>query len=159
MMLREPSVRVRENAAEQLEERQSDWAYSKPIIVLDVLWNLVLVGIAVVVLGLSVKEQAEVPLRLWIIGYGMQCVLHIACVIFEYRRRTRRNLGLGVTGAWPSGDSTSGSGSDGDISVDYGAEERANDDETRYLFLFPPPFFGSIICLFLWRVGQIFFPP
>ncbi|KAJ9171335.1 hypothetical protein P3X46_014720 [Hevea brasiliensis] len=130
MMLREPSVRVRENAAEQLEGRQSDWAYSKPIIVLDVLWNLAFVGIAVVVLGLSVKEEPEVPLRLWIIGYGLQCVFHIACVIFEYRRRSGRNVGLGVNGAWASGDSTSGSGSDGGNSVYYGAEEQANDDET-----------------------------
>ncbi|KAF2282562.1 hypothetical protein GH714_043191 [Hevea brasiliensis] len=106
MMLREPSFRVRENAAQQLEERQSDWAYSRPIIVLDVLWNLAFVVIAAVVLGLSVKEEPEVPLRLWIIGYGLQCVFHIACVIFEYRRRlSGRNMGLRV-----SRDSTSGSG-------------------------------------------------
>nr|GEX71515.1 E3 ubiquitin-protein ligase At1g63170-like [Tanacetum cinerariifolium]GEX71524.1 E3 ubiquitin-protein ligase At1g63170-like [Tanacetum cinerariifolium] len=30
-MLREPSMRVRESAAEQIEERQSDWAYSRPV--------------------------------------------------------------------------------------------------------------------------------
>ncbi|KAJ9188376.1 hypothetical protein P3X46_003739 [Hevea brasiliensis] len=127
MMLREPSFRVRENAAQQLEERQSDWAYSRPIIVLDVLWNLAFVVIAAVVLGLSVKEEPEVPLRLWIIGYGLQCVFHIACVIFEYRRRlSGRNMGLRV-----SRDSTSGSGGDGGDSVDYGAEQRANDDENR----------------------------
>jgi hypothetical protein len=29
-MMREPSVVVREAAAEQLEERQRDWAYLKP---------------------------------------------------------------------------------------------------------------------------------
>ncbi|KAK3194872.1 hypothetical protein Dsin_026182 [Dipteronia sinensis] len=56
-MLREPSVRVRETAAEQLEERQSDWAYSKPIIVLDVLWNWPLYA------------------------------FHVLCVYFEYNRR------------------------------------------------------------------------
>ena len=68
MLLREPSVRVREHAAEQLEERQSDWAYSKPIIFLDILWNLAFVGTAIVVLCLSVKEEPEVPLRLWLVG-------------------------------------------------------------------------------------------
>ena len=68
MLLREPSVRVHEHATEQLEERQSDWAYSKPIIFLDILWNLAFVGTAVVVLCLSVKEEPEVPLRLWLVG-------------------------------------------------------------------------------------------
>ena len=60
LMLRESSVRVRETAAEQLEERQSDWAYSKPIIVLDVLWNMAFVVMAVVVLGLSLEEKPDV---------------------------------------------------------------------------------------------------
>ncbi|XP_037495509.1 E3 ubiquitin-protein ligase At1g63170 [Jatropha curcas] len=131
MMLREPSVRVRENAAEQLEERQTDWSYSKPIIVLDVLWNFAFVGIAVVVMVLSVKEETEVPLRLWIIGYALQCVFHIACVIFEYRRRlNERNVGLGASGSWRSEDTSSVSGSDGGDSVDYSPGQRANDEET-----------------------------
>uniref|UniRef100_A0A6N2LNS4 RING-type E3 ubiquitin transferase n=1 Tax=Salix viminalis TaxID=40686 RepID=A0A6N2LNS4_SALVM len=68
MMLREPSVRVRENAAEQLEERQSDWGYSKPIVVIDVLWNLAIVIIAVGVLGLSLDEKPRVPFRAWIVA-------------------------------------------------------------------------------------------
>ncbi|OMP00512.1 Zinc finger, RING-type [Corchorus olitorius] len=90
LMLREPSVRVRETAAEQLEERQSDWAYSKPIIVLDILWNMAFVVMAVVVLGLSLEEKPNVPLRLWISGYGLQCLFHVACVVVEYRRRHER---------------------------------------------------------------------
>lgn len=121
MTLQEPSVSMRVNA-------ESDWAFSKPIIVLDVLWNLAFVVIAVVLLGLSVKEEPEVPLRLWIIGYGLQCVFHIACVIFQYRRRpSGRSVGFGG-----NGDSTSVPGSDGGDSVGYGAEQRASDDETRY---------------------------
>ncbi|KAK6260739.1 zinc finger protein [Theobroma cacao] len=90
LMLREPSVRVRETAAEQLEERQSDWAYSKPIIVLDILWNMAFVVMAVVVLGLSLEEKPTVPLRLWISGYGLQCLFHVACVVVEYKRRNGR---------------------------------------------------------------------
>jgi hypothetical protein len=35
-LMREPSVAVRDSAAEHLEERQTDWAYSKPLVVLDV---------------------------------------------------------------------------------------------------------------------------
>ncbi|XP_065864776.1 E3 ubiquitin-protein ligase At1g63170 [Euphorbia lathyris] len=131
MMLREPSVRVRENAAEQLEERQSDWAYSKPIVLLDVLWNLAFVGIAVVVLGLSVKEESQVPLRLWIVGYGLQCVVHVVCVVLEYKRRRRRiDVRSEPSGVWGSGDSSSASGSDGGDYVDYRGEQRGDDDET-----------------------------
>ncbi|KAF8104109.1 hypothetical protein N665_0179s0018 [Sinapis alba] len=33
--MREPSMLLRESAAEQLEERQSDWAYSKPVVHLE----------------------------------------------------------------------------------------------------------------------------
>ncbi|CAN1236884.1 E3 ubiquitin-protein ligase At4g11680 [Linum grandiflorum] len=89
LLLREPSVRVRENAAEQLEERQTDWSYSTPVIALDVLWNLAFVAIAAVALVMSVDEKPGVPLRLWIVGYGLQCLLHIGCVVGEYRRRRR----------------------------------------------------------------------
>ncbi|XP_050203286.1 E3 ubiquitin-protein ligase At1g63170 [Mercurialis annua] len=131
MMLREPSMRVRENAAEQLEERQSDWAYSKPIIVLDVLWNLSFIGIAAGVLCLSVEEEPRVPLRLWIIGYGLQCVFHIGCVLYEYKRRIHGDGGSNNARVEGSGDSSSLSESDGgDSAGDYGGEQRGNDDET-----------------------------
>ena len=105
MMLREPSVRVRENAAEQLEERQSDWGYSKPIVVIDVVWNLAIVMIAVGVLGLSLEEKPRVPFRAWIVAYVLLCSCHVACVIVEYRKR--RNLGLRESGflSSDSGDS------------------------------------------------------
>ncbi|KAK3434425.1 hypothetical protein EUGRSUZ_D01910 [Eucalyptus grandis] len=89
-MMREPSMLVRETAAEQLEERQSDWAYSKPVVVLDVLWNFAFVAVAVGVLIVSRGENPTMPLRVWIVGYGLQCVLHVACVVDEYRRRQRR---------------------------------------------------------------------
>lgn len=86
MMLRESSVRVRETAAEQIEERQSEWAYSKPAVVLDVVWNLAFVLVTVGVLWFSSGENHHVPLRFWIVVYNLQCLLHVACVISEYRR-------------------------------------------------------------------------
>jgi len=88
-MMREPSMLVREAAAEQLEERQSDWAYSKPVVVLDIIWNFAFVVVAGTVLVLSASEAPGMPLRLWILGYAMQCVLHMVCVCVEYRRRRR----------------------------------------------------------------------
>ncbi|KAK2372153.1 Zinc finger, C3HC4 type (RING finger) family protein [Trifolium repens] len=88
-MMREPSVVVREAAAEQLEERQSDWAYSKPVVILDIVWNSAFVVVSATALFLSRNESPEMPLRLWIAGYVLQCVLHMVCVCFEYRRRRR----------------------------------------------------------------------
>ena len=87
MMLGESSVRVRETAAEQIEERQSEWAHSKPVIVLDVLWNLAFVFVTVGVVWFSSGEDPGVPLRFWIVGYNLQCLIHVACVVAEYRRR------------------------------------------------------------------------
>ncbi|XP_077248550.1 E3 ubiquitin-protein ligase At1g12760-like isoform X2 [Tasmannia lanceolata] len=90
-MMRGPSMLVRETAAEQLEERQSEWAYSKPIVVLDIIWNLVLVFVAIAVMMLSKEESPVLPLRLWILGYALQCVLHMVCVRIEYRRRQQQS--------------------------------------------------------------------
>ncbi|KAE8694606.1 hypothetical protein F3Y22_tig00110777pilonHSYRG00084 [Hibiscus syriacus] len=82
-MMREPSMLVRETAAEQLEERQSDWAYSKPVVVLDIIWNLAFVVVAFGVLVWSRDERPDIPLRLWIIGYPFQCFLHMVCFVWS----------------------------------------------------------------------------
>lgn len=116
MMLRESSVRVRENAAEQIEERQSEWAYSKPVIVLDVLWNLSFVFVTIAILGFSSDENPHVPLRFWIIGYNLQCLFHVGCVIAEYRRRRRQ------IDDYTNQDSVSGSSSN------HGSSEDESDD-------------------------------
>ncbi|KAF5734832.1 E3 ubiquitin-protein ligase [Tripterygium wilfordii] len=114
-LMREPSMMVRETATEQLEERQSDWAYSKPVVVLDVIWNLAFVAVAVSILFLSRYENPDMPLRLWIVGYGLQCLLHMVCVVIEFRRRRRRQMmlssGFSVAddGNGSSGNSSSGS--------------------------------------------------
>lgn len=135
-LMREPSRRVREAAAEQIEERQSDWAYSKPIVILDLIWNLAFVIVAVSVLILSLDESPPMPLRLWIVGYALQCLLHMVCVCVEYRHRVQlsdssptlnseqRNSARG----WNSSSSGSDSGETGD----YQSERRQNEDETRY---------------------------
>ncbi|XP_076960246.1 E3 ubiquitin-protein ligase At1g63170-like [Bidens hawaiensis] len=86
-MMREPSMLVRETAAEQLEERQTDWAYSKPVVILDLVWNLAFVFVAVVVLVLSRDESPAAWLRVWIVGYAVQCVVHMVCVWSEYKNR------------------------------------------------------------------------
>ncbi|KAG6781032.1 hypothetical protein POTOM_013912 [Populus tomentosa] len=130
-MMREPSMLVRETAAEQLEERQSDWAYSKPVVILDIIWNFAFVAVAAGVLVLSRKENPGVPLRLWILGYGLQCVLHMVCVCVEYRRRRRRRVGFGGGGDGGIGsDGNSSSGSRGDYG-EYVSLAQLEDDGTR----------------------------
>ncbi|KAF1873984.1 hypothetical protein Lal_00041424 [Lupinus albus] len=115
-MMREPSMVVRETAAEQLEERQSDWAYSKPVVVLDILWNFAFVVTGATVLILSVNEIPSMPLTVWVIGYALQCILHVVCVCIEFRkrRRNRREESNAATAAQDgvdgSEDLSSGSG-------------------------------------------------
>ncbi|KAK7308992.1 hypothetical protein RJT34_05379 [Clitoria ternatea] len=118
-MMREPSMLVREAAAEQLEERQSDWAYSKPVVVLDIVWNFAFVVVAATVLVLSASEAPAMPLRLWIVGYAMQCVLHMVCVCVEYKRRRRHQRALQErVGSGSSGNLSTGS-REGSGSVQY----------------------------------------
>ncbi|KAJ0248064.1 E3 ubiquitin-protein ligase [Hirschfeldia incana] len=105
--MREESVIVREAAAEQLEERQSDWAYSKPIVVLDIVWNLAFVSVAGAVLVMSRNEHPIMPLRVWLLGYALQCVLHMVCVCVEYRRRNRMRTNRRTTSRSSSSSSAS----------------------------------------------------
>ncbi|OAY65350.1 E3 ubiquitin-protein ligase [Ananas comosus] len=133
-VMREPSMLVREAAAEQLEERQSDWAYSRPVVVLDILWNLAFVAVAAGVLVLSREEAPSMPLRLWIVGYALQCVLHMVCVLIEYRRRhpARRRGPEGIddggshsSSSGPSSprDIEEGGGNGGGYDLDQGQNE------------------------------------
>lgn len=78
-MMREPS--------EQIDEGQSSWAYSKPVVVIDLIWNFIYIAAALFVLVLSRNEHPEMPLRVWIIGYSSLCLLHIVSVFMEFRRR------------------------------------------------------------------------
>ncbi|GAB2247867.1 hypothetical protein Droror1_Dr00007749 [Drosera rotundifolia] len=68
LLMREPSMVVCEAAAAQFEERQTEWVYSRPVVVMDVLWNLRFVVVAAVVLGLSWDEKPGVPVRVWVAG-------------------------------------------------------------------------------------------
>ena len=42
---------------------------------LDVIWNFAFVVAAAAVLVLSIHKSSEMPLRVWIVGYALQCVL------------------------------------------------------------------------------------
>ncbi|KAJ7942879.1 E3 ubiquitin-protein ligase family [Quillaja saponaria] len=87
---RGPSMLVRETAARQLEERRADWGYSKPVVALDMTWNMAFVVVSAVMLIFTANEQPNTPIRLWICGYALQCLIHVALVWLEYRRRNVR---------------------------------------------------------------------
>ncbi|XP_028785294.1 E3 ubiquitin protein ligase RIE1 [Neltuma alba] len=87
---RGPSMLVRETAARELEERRADWGYSRPVVVLDITWNMAFVVVSVVMLLLTTNEKPNTPIRLWICGYAAQCLVHVVLVWLEYRRRTAR---------------------------------------------------------------------
>nr|CAB3487967.1 unnamed protein product [Digitaria exilis] len=112
--MREPSVLVREAAAEHLEERQADWAYSRPVVALDLLWNLAFITVAAVVLVLSRDEESPMPLRTWVAGYALQCVVHMVCVAIEFRMRHGQRGGGPVPVDEERGSDGSSSSSDED---------------------------------------------
>ncbi|GMH20350.1 hypothetical protein Nepgr_022191 [Nepenthes gracilis] len=87
---RGPSLLVRETAARELEERRADWGYSTPVVALDMAWNMAFVLVSVVMLISTVHEKPNVPIRVWICGYALQCLVHVVLVWIEYRRRARR---------------------------------------------------------------------
>ncbi|RRT40847.1 hypothetical protein B296_00057378 [Ensete ventricosum] len=134
-VMREPSMMVRETAAEHLEERQSDWAYSKPVVFLDILWNLAFVGVAFGVLILSRDETPSMPLRLWIVGYALQCVLHMVCVCIEYRRRHPLAGPLLDEEEGGSGRS-SASNSPREVGEAIDGEQGQDEDSTRLCIIF-----------------------
>ncbi|XP_039022635.1 E3 ubiquitin-protein ligase At1g63170-like isoform X2 [Hibiscus syriacus] len=133
-MMREPSMLVRETAAEQLEERQSDWAYSKPVVVLDIIWNFAFVVVSIGVLLFSRDERPEMPLRLWIIGYASQCLLHMVCVCVEYRRRWRqRSLGYRSINSGEEGIPSPGSRVDSEQYVSLSQLEEDSGSVAKHL--------------------------
>ncbi|KAI3453179.1 hypothetical protein Pfo_009842 [Paulownia fortunei] len=84
------SMVVRETAARELEERRADWGYSKPVVALDIMWNLAFVIASVVMLICTAKENPNVPIRVWVCGYALQCLVHVVLVWVEYNRRNSR---------------------------------------------------------------------
>ncbi|XP_061351233.1 E3 ubiquitin protein ligase RIE1-like isoform X2 [Gastrolobium bilobum] len=84
---RGPSLMVRETAARELDERRADWGYSKPVVALDMTWNMAFVMVSAVMLGCTLDEKPNTPIRLWIGAYAVQCLVHVVLVWLEYRRR------------------------------------------------------------------------
>ncbi|XP_062220218.1 E3 ubiquitin protein ligase RIE1-like [Phragmites australis] len=90
---RGPSMLVRETAALQLERRRADWAHSCPVVALDIAWNVAFAAATAAVLASSAEESPVKPLRLWLVGYAAQCLVHVALVCSNTRRGPARARG------------------------------------------------------------------
>ncbi|KAF3949622.1 hypothetical protein CMV_024533 [Castanea mollissima] len=63
------------------------WYYWKAIMVVDLVWNMGFVVVALVVLLSTFKERPSTPLRLWLFGYSLQCLFHVAFVYLHFLLR------------------------------------------------------------------------
>ena len=54
------------------------------------LWNAAFVLVSVTMLVVTAKERPNTPIRIWICGYSLQCLVHVILVWLEYRRRNTR---------------------------------------------------------------------
>ncbi|XP_060177221.1 E3 ubiquitin-protein ligase At4g11680-like isoform X1 [Lycium barbarum] len=70
------------------DDDYGDYGYSRPIVVLDVIWNLAFVLVSCFVLLTTIGEKPSTPLRLWIGGYALQCLLHVGFIWIEFQRRS-----------------------------------------------------------------------
>ncbi|XP_044489789.1 E3 ubiquitin protein ligase RIE1-like [Mangifera indica] len=118
---RGPSMLVRETAARELEERRADWGYSKPVVALDMLWNTAFVVVSVAMLIVTIDEKPNTPIRLWICGYALQCLVHVVLVWLEYRRRNTRRVR----------DDERGGGGVGDVNNDSEDEDEQDGGISR----------------------------
>ncbi|KAF3331559.1 E3 ubiquitin protein ligase RIE1 isoform X2 [Carex littledalei] len=133
---RGPSMLVRETAAQQLERRRVDWAHSRPVVALDIAWNVAFVAIAFAVLAATGDEKPETPIRVWITGYGLQCLVHVVLVWSEFRRRRSRGR----------------SGLEESISDDSEDEESDEDPEPRS-FVKKCESINTMVSFFWWIIG------
>ncbi|XP_075492043.1 E3 ubiquitin protein ligase RIE1-like [Primulina tabacum] len=69
-------------------QNSRDYGHSKPFLFLDMVWNLAFVLVYVFVILTTIQERPCTPLRLWISGYALQCILHMVFVWAEYQRRS-----------------------------------------------------------------------
>lgn len=60
--------------------------FSKPIVVLDLVWSLAFIVVAVTALLTTLRERPTTPLRLWLCGYALQCMFHVGFMYVEFRR-------------------------------------------------------------------------
>ncbi|CAI9785489.1 unnamed protein product [Fraxinus pennsylvanica] len=129
------SMLVRETAARELEERRADWGYSKPVVALDMMWNLSFVIVSIVMLICTADENPTVPIRVWVCGYALQCLFHVFLVWIEYKKRNSRPRRNGNRGTEEDNDFENEEDESIGISNNYSITKRCESANTMVSFL------------------------
>ncbi|XP_074309358.1 E3 ubiquitin protein ligase RIE1-like isoform X2 [Silene latifolia] len=83
---------VREGEARDLVDKE----YTKKVVTVETIFNTIIVAVSVLVLVFTAAESPNVPVRVWVGVYAVQCLVHVISIWFEYsrvsRRRTRTRL-------------------------------------------------------------------
>ncbi|AQK55156.1 E3 ubiquitin protein ligase RIE1 [Zea mays] len=108
---RGPSMMVHEATTLQLHRRRADWAHSRPVVTLDIAWNVACAAAAALVLASSAKDSPVKPLRLWLVGYAAQCLVHVGIVFTRLETRARHAWGP-ASDVESAGAGTDSSGTD-----------------------------------------------
>ncbi|XP_074309355.1 E3 ubiquitin protein ligase RIE1-like isoform X2 [Silene latifolia] len=75
---------------ERLVRQMEDWAYSKKVVTVEIIANIVTVLLSVVLLVCTAAENPNVPVRVWFSVHAVQCLVHVILVWSQYRRVDRR---------------------------------------------------------------------
>ena len=90
-------------------------------------WNMAFVVVTAVMLACTTAERPNTPIRVWIVGYALQCLVHVLLVWLEYRRRSRRDSHHGQRARDVESDAGSGDedySDDRDWSSGYSSRSR-----------------------------------
>lgn len=126
------STAVRQAAAHHLEERRTNWAYSRPVVALDVALNLSFAASAAAVLCATTHERPVTPVRVWISVYALQCLAHVWLVWREYRWRQRSGGERGLEEGGSGGERVLGDSEYMDNEDDVARVGAANGHRIRY---------------------------
>ena len=67
--------------------------FDDPLVALDLVWSIAVILVSCSVLLVTARERPSEPIRVWILGYALHCLVHVCFVCFEHGRRrpaTRR---------------------------------------------------------------------
>ncbi|XP_022863030.1 E3 ubiquitin protein ligase RIE1-like [Olea europaea var. sylvestris] len=129
------SMLVRETAARELEERRADLGYSKPVVALDMMWNLAFVIVSIVMLICTGDENPNVPIRVWVCVYALQCLVHVFLVWIEYKNRNSRRRRNGNGGPEADNDFENQEDERNRISNSYSIAKRCESMNTMVSFI------------------------
>ncbi|QCD89570.1 E3 ubiquitin protein ligase RIE1-like [Vigna unguiculata] len=68
----------------------SDLIHSKPVLALEMSWNMAFVFVSAAMLACTTSERPNSPIRLWIVGYVLLRFMHVVLLWLTYRHHRSR---------------------------------------------------------------------